>query len=299
VSTAVPLPTLSLSGILDGALRAARAHFRQLFVPVALPLALANGIFTVANQWASQRQAVGGPLVWTVFALSLAALLASKGLGSAVLTALAMHATAGRPARPARTWGWILRPRILGTVALAWLALAAGLSCCIVPGIYLGVLFGLAVPVMIEEQRFGIAALRRSAALMSYNPGRELASDPRVKGFVLSFVSWLLGYALTLLLQAPFLIVQQVLMFRELSGGGEADPTALAARLGWIQVPAAMFGTLGQTAAALYYGFGVALLYADVRRRREGSDLEAAILGISGLPPDAVWPDVPAAQATP
>jgi hypothetical protein len=298
VSTAA-LPTLSLSGILDGALRASRTHLRRLLLPVALPLALANGVFTLASNWANQQQARRPVLWFVVFAASMFALLLTKGLGSAVLTSLAVNTQAGRPASPVQAWLWVLRPRVLGTLSMAWVAIVAGLACCIAPGVYVGVLFSLAVPVMLEEGQHGIAAFRRSVRLVSYNPGRSLASDPRAKCFVLSFVSWLLGYALTLLLQAPFLIVQQVLMFRELSGGSQGDPAEMAARLTWIQVPAAMLGTLGQAAAALYFGFGITLLYSDVLRRKDGSDLEAAILALSGLPAEQVWPEPPAEPASP
>jgi hypothetical protein len=290
---AVPLSTLSLSGIIDGALRQARAHFRRLFLPVALPLSMVNGVLTLANFGATQGRMERHPMAWVIFVLSMAGILVAKALAAAVMTRAALDAVAGRPASAARALAWLLRARTLGTLLMLWAAVAAGLVCCLAPGIYVGVIFALAVPVMAEEGLFGTAALRRSTSLLGYNPARDFFSDGRVKCFVLSFVSWLLGYALTMLLQSPFLIVQQVALFRELAAGRRGDPAQVAERVGWLQVPAAMLGTLGQVAAALYFGCGLALLYFDVRRRREGSDLEAAILSVSGLPPDAVWPPPP------
>lgn len=66
-----------------------------------------------------------------------------------------------------------------------------------------------------------------------------------------------------------------------------ADPNALLydARWLWFQVPATLLGSLAQSAVVLYLSFGMALLYFDVRRRREGDDLEAALDELGGRPP--------------
>ena len=47
-------------------------------------------------------------------------------------------------------------------------------------------------------------------------------------------------------------------------------------------MPAQFLSSLVRTAVYLYIGFGIALLFFDVRGRREGSDLRAEI--------DAVFP---------
>ena len=49
------------------------------------------------------------------------------------------------------------------------------------------------------------------------------------------------------------------------------------ARLTWFQVPSQILAMLTSTAVHLYVCFGLALLYVDVKRRREGVDLEAAV----------------------
>ena len=53
----------------------------------------------------------------------------------------------------------------------------------------------------------------------------------------------------------------------------------------WLQLPGALVGGMAQTAVALYISFGVALLYTDLRRRSEGSDLEAAIDALAPAAP--------------
>jgi hypothetical protein len=67
------------------------------------------------------------------------------------------------------------------------------------------------------------------------------------------------------------------MMFRSIAAGEQQDPAALATRLLWLQVPTAILGTLAQTATTLYVSFGVALLFFDIKARREGADLESLL----------------------
>jgi hypothetical protein len=174
-------------------------------------------------------------------------------------------------------WRAMFRLRAVGTLTLMWLAFFLGLIFCVLPGLYAGIVFGLTIPVMVEERLFGVSALARSSELLRHNPRRDVGDDPRLKLFVLSLVGVLLAYALSVVVQAPFLVAQQVLLFRGIAAGQRADPNALAAQMYWLQVPTAILGALAQVATQLYVSFGVALLFFDIKGRKEGADLEAAL----------------------
>jgi hypothetical protein len=130
--------------------------------------------------------------------------------------------------------------------------------------------------------------MQRSGDLTSYNPQRDWGSDPRVKVFLVIFVAWICSYIASVVVQLPVLSVQWIYMWREMAAGRRPDPTALMLKLTWLQVPSQMLGMLVHTAVNLYVSVGLALLYFDVRRRREGADLEA---GIAALEPPPAAPE--------
>jgi hypothetical protein len=287
VSTALPpAQPLPFRLLLDEAVRQTRHHFKRIYPAVAIPLALLAGLLPIA-QWLMFRSfpTEGGtsPRPWEMiqgvaaFWLAMMVWMAVYYLSYAVLLGAAVDAVAQRPISMGRTWLSMLRPRILGTLMLAAAAIALGACCCVVPGIYLGLLFSFTVPVLVDEGLFGPAAMRRSAELTRYNPQHSLDADPRFKVFVIVFVGFLLGYAISILVQLPMIVVQQVMIAREVAGGRRVDPATLMARMSLLQVPAQMLGMLVNTTVHLYVSFGLALLYVDVKRRREGSDLEAAV----------------------
>src|SRR5262249_12771987 len=136
------------------------------------------------------------------FLAFMAAVVAFLAVYSACYMALltaAADAHHGRGVRIARAWAFVFPPAVIGTVVLGLGAAALASMCCVLPGVYVSLVFGLAGPVMIEEGRFGSGALSRSAALMGWNPGGRFAADPRVKMFLLVFAGMLLGYAANLL----------------------------------------------------------------------------------------------------
>jgi len=281
-----PAQPLPFRLLLDDAVRQTRRHFRRIYPAVAIPLALTAGLVPLA-QWlffrtftsagrsgpspgAMIRGVVGFWLVMLVF-------IAVYWLGYLVLFASAVDALAQRPISMGGTWRQMLRPRVFGTVLLATVVTGLGFLLCILPGIYLGLLFSLTLPVIVDDRLFGTAAMRRSAELTRYNPQGALDADPRFKVFVIVFVGTLLGYVIGTVVQLPMIVFQQILMLRETAGGRQMDPTAVMMRLTWLQVPSQILSMLTNTAVHLYVCFGLALLYVDVKRRREGVDLEAAV----------------------
>jgi hypothetical protein len=189
----------------------------------------------------------------------------------------AVDAVAGRPASMGDAFRRAVRPQYWLTQLLAGVGAFLGAMCCLIPGIHVMLLWAVAVPVMAEEGLFHSTALGRSAELMRHNPQGGIGNAPRFKFFLLAFVGMLLQYIANLVVQMPFMILQQVLMFRSMSGGQRPDPARLFEQMIWVSVPSQAIGMAVQMAIELYLAFGVALLYFDCRARREGSDLEAAL----------------------
>jgi len=286
---AQPLP---LRLLIDEAVRQSRRHFRELFPAVGIPLALAGGLLPLAQRPYFQlmnrpeaRVNLGQTFAGLGFLMLASFLfLLVYGLGYAVLLAGATDAVAGREISMKRAWLTTVKPRSFFTLLLCWIIFAFGFACCILPGVYLGLLWSLVVPVMVEEGLRGPSALRRSGELTSYNPQRDLGSDPRVKVFLVVFVAYIAAYLVSILVQLPLLGVQWVYMWREIAAGRQPDTASLMLKLTWLQVPSQMLGMLVQTAVHLYVSVGLALLYFDIRRRKEGTDLEAAIAALGETP---------------
>jgi hypothetical protein len=283
---AQPLP---LRLLIDEAARHSRRHFRALFPPVGIPLALAGGLMPLAQRPYFEvvgQTTAGHPdpvqalaSVGLMLAASILFVLA-YGVGYSVMLAGAVDAVAGREIRMAQAWRTVLSPRFLGTLALCWIVFLFGFACCVLPGLYVGLLWSFVVPVMVEEGRRGGGAIGRSGELTSYNPQRDWGADPRVKVFLVGFVAYLAAYLVSIVVQLPLLSVQWIYMWREMAAGRRPDPAALLLKLTWLQVPSQMLGMLVQTAVHLYVCVGIALLYFDVRRRKEGDDLEAALAAL-------------------
>jgi hypothetical protein len=286
MSTAPSLPQpIPFRFLLDEAVRHARRHFKKMYPAVAFPVALLGGAIPLAQAFVFGRMAGGDPsagfgstiVAMTVFVGVMLIWLAAYYLGYAALFVAAVDALANRPVSMKRAWVFVLRPRVFGTLILTTLAFALGAMLCVLPGIYLGLIFALTIPVMAEEGLFGTAAMRRSAELTRYNPQRDLDADPRFKVFVVVFVGTLLGWLVGMLVELPMMAIQQVLMWREVAGGRQPDPQRLMATMAWVQVPSQMLSMLVQTAFHFYVCFGLVLLFFDVKGRKEGLDLETAI----------------------
>jgi hypothetical protein len=288
--------------LLDEAARRTRRHFRQLFPAVAVPLALVYGAFGVLNvYWTRTAVGVGeaadpgavfgmcGALI-----LLLAVLILVQTLTYGAAGAAAVDAVAGRPVSMGLRWRFVLRPSVLFTLFGVSLAVGAGMIVCLFPGVYLLLLLGFVLPVMAEERRTLGDAFRRSSELARYNPQGRLGSSPMIKVLVLLFVGYVLSYVVSYLVQMPFTLAQMGLMFRDVVAGRDPGETMLTSGWQWLQVPGVVLGGVASAAVLIYVSLGMALLYFDVRGRREGQDLEAAldaILAPAGPRTPGVAPD--------
>lgn len=270
--------------LLDQAMAWTRRHLRTLVLPFGTALALLNGLLAAVQAgWLHSMAGAGDEAGLVLLGGCLLPLLAFAVLFAtwfvfAALCAAATDAVAGREPSAAGTVRRLLAPPRLGTVFLTGLLTGLSYLCCLLPLLYVGPLLALAVPAMTEEGVVGGRALERTVRLTRHNPGRRFLANPLVKAFVLFVVAVLISILLSLATSLPFQIVQQWMTFRE---AGAIDGTGLPpVWVFWIQVPAAVISAYISTAAWLYAAFGLALLYFDTRKRKEGMDIEEAMLAI-------------------
>ena len=273
-----PMPILLL---LDEALRLTRAHLRSIFPAVALPVAVIATLAGVVQAVDVQSVFKGGTpspfMFWTPQVLIAAGLLLLLSVAAyAAGQVAALDALAGRPVSMGRAWRFAVHPFVWVTLALSFLADLVALLLCVVPVFFVAPLLAFAIPVMVEERRFGPGALSRSAELALFNPSRRLMEHPIVKVLLLMVVSTLISYLAGLLVALPFQLPMFIDLFRKALTGSQ-DVTSVVSRWIWLQIPATFLSSLARTAIYIYTAFGMALLYGDVRSRKEGIDLRPEI----------------------
>jgi hypothetical protein len=275
--------------LLDEAMRRTRRHFRAIFPAVAIPLAVlaaATGILQALWFKDLTGEAMANPFMsFHTIVLALVQGLVA-GIGVVALQKAAVDATAGRPVDMKEAWRFAVRPQVLGTFILQFLAVVVSALVCCVPFLFVAPLLSLTGVAMAEEKIFGLNALSRSAALTLYNPQRAFLDAPIVKAFVLIFLVLVLTYAVSILVTLPFQIPMLVSIFRDSATGKDPAQTLESmSKWLWIQIPGQVLQILTTMAVSLYSAFGSALLFFDIRGRKEGSDLAAEIHSVFGPAP--------------
>lgn len=273
--------------LLDEAMDWTRRHLRSFVLPYGTVLAVLNALLAAAQAGWMQSlygaesggevdvlSAFGGCLVPL---LTLAVLAMTWFLFSAMCAA-ATDAVAGRATSASAALRFVLALPRFGTLLLTGLLTGVSYMCCIVPILYVGPMLSLTVPAMVEEGVVGSAAISRTVQLTHHNPGKRFVSNPLVKALVLFVVASLISVLLSLATSMPFQIAQQWMTLREAGAvGGSGMPPLWVF---WIQVPAAILSAYVSTAAWLYAAFGLALLYFETRKRKEGIDIEEAMTAL-------------------
>ncbi|MFG2426168.1 glycerophosphoryl diester phosphodiesterase membrane domain-containing protein [Streptomyces sp. NPDC048590] len=208
---------------------------------------------------------------------------------ASVLTVVVSRSVLGRPATLSETWSEA-RPRILpllGLTLLLSLMSAAIMAVGLVPGLAVGgtagtvleflgslaslvvvlwlmIRFTLAAPALMLERQSVLAALRRSAKLVSGNWWRT---------FGILALTYLLVIVMTLIITIPFGAAAIALDGDGLSGILNGDTTSF----GWPFLIVTGIGEVIVSTLAYPFTAGVtALLYIDQRIRREALDLDLA-----------------------
>ncbi|MBX3025945.1 hypothetical protein KF840_13645 [bacterium] len=234
---------MSVGEILDTGFRLLRNHFGPLVAIAAIaygPLGVLQlALVRVTGGGHGQAGAMLAPLLVVVGLMMLVVFVAFPLASTAMTMALGdlyvgRSSSAGQALR--QSWG-ILLP-VVGTGLLSSVLIGLGMLLLVLPGIWLVFAYWVSTQVMVIERIFGMAALRRSSALMKGNKGR---------GFVIGFVA--------------------MMLMSVVSSG------ATWALNAWPSVNAIASTIVGIVTYAFLYAVNV-VFYFDVRCRREAFDLE-------------------------
>lgn len=280
------LDLVPLRMVLDRAWPSARKHLRQTFWPLSLPLVLIGVIAAFAQvRWLGEIGGLepGSVPDFSVFLVLIAVGLVAGvlyGLSYSVLLVVAMNATVGRRIDIRRGWEFVLRPANFLTLLACGLATVASFMLCLAPAIFVLPVVSLVLPIMAIEGRTGTAAIARSLELASFNPSRRLLQYPWVQMAGVLFAGWAIATALSTAVQLPFIVLQQFLLVRDLIQGQSADIARTMSQQIWIQLPAQVLAAFATVIGWQYVAFATCRLFLEIRRRREGQDIELALVMI-------------------
>jgi uncharacterized membrane protein len=210
----------------------------------------------LSKAWATTGTAAVGALM--VFVLGLVALVLGVALmyGVAVplttgaLTIIVADRATGGNAGVGQAFGLLFRR--LGKLLSAWipafLLVVLGLFCLVIPGLVLGFLFVFVTPVVLLENVGGMAALKRSVALVKANVGQVF-----VMGLIFAAIRILSRITAHLFIPSSALFL-----------GSLVEDALLI-----VLMPVPIMGTV--------------LLYLDIRRQADGLDEQGLRAGIDGL----------------
>ncbi|MGK5533947.1 DUF7544 domain-containing protein [Streptomyces sp. URMC 129] len=306
----IPLRPLGIGEILDGAVSTARAHWRTV-LSIALGIAIVTELISAVamHTWIGDSSGIAAlednpnptdeqirdALVDLTALMSVTGVVALLGsvLATAMLTVVVSRAVLGREvtigeawadsrSRLARLLGLVLLVPLIAILAVTLPVLAAALTglvpLVVVAGaggaalaIWLWVRFSLAAPALMLERQGVVAALRRSAKLVTGSWWRVFG----VQVLVLLLITVVGG-----IIEIPTSILAGIAAGNGADSFYEGSTTDLT----WTYLAVAGVGSVISGTITLPIGAGVvALLYIDQRIRREALDLELArAAGVDG-----------------
>ncbi len=266
------LRPLSTGELLDRTFSLYRSHFGLFIGIFALPhlVVLAFQCIGVALQAGGNQIAnLFITFVWGIGALFLTVIVSAASQAATVVAVSDVHLDrpSGVKASFERIKGQIAG--VIGVSMLVGLGVMAGAIALIVPGILLALMWSLAVPVKVLEDKGVTDAMSRSSDLTKGDRGRI-------------FVIWLLIIVLTI---AVTLLIDWPVQWAALHSGttaGRVSPAWQVASLAADFVSRCLVGPLGAIAFAL--------VYYDERVRKEAFDLQLMMTTIDA----ATIPNSPA-----
>lgn len=309
----IPLRPLGIGEILDGAVATARAHWRTVLA-ISLGVAVViQVISTIATRvWLNDSSGLAalennpeptteeiedafGDLFAYVSLTGLAALLGTL-LATALLTVVVSRAVLGRSVTLPEAWQ-DARPRLPRLLGLSLLVCLIVVLVIVVPillaaltgyatlvvfaalgglllAVWLSVRYSLAAPALMLERRGVTHAMRRSWKLVD-------RSWWRVFGILLLIL--LLMVVVSSIVELPVSVIAAVVSGEGVSSVLDGTVTGTS----WSYLAITGVGSVISSTITLPLGAGVvALLYIDLRIRREALDLELARAAGVGSPQD-------------
>ncbi|MEP7020958.1 MAG: hypothetical protein ABI808_09920 [Pseudonocardiales bacterium] len=252
----VPLRPLGVADILDGSFRALRRNPRAIFGPAAViavvQVALISGLQLAASQFLSvvQLQLLGTLVISAVLGTAL------SGFIAVVVTqdVLGVKVTAREVL--ARLRGRILA--LFGLAVVITVLEGLGLLAFLVVGVWLWGMWAVAVPAMVVERTTIRGALSRS---------RQLTAGLFWRVWGIRALGYLLVSVLNLIVSIPFLALASAVTSSSFLPDANSGSSVVYTLI--IAVGSVLSTTL---TAPIRAGID-ALLYVDLRTRREGLDI--------------------------
>ena len=251
------LRPLSTGELLDRTFSLYRSHFGLFVAIFAIPhlVVLAYQFLQLAVTRPDTRVPnVLANLLWVFGAWFLGLVMASTSQAAAVIAVSEFHLN--RSASVADSFNRI-KGHILGVMGISmivWIGVWAGLVALLVPGILLLIIWCVAIPAKVLENKGVFAAMSRSVDLTKNDWGRI---------FVIGLLIFVLRYGIPATLQAPLIYVI----------AASARAGARSAILGW-QITSLVAGFIGESLVGALGTIAVSLLYYDERVRKEAFDLQ-------------------------
>ncbi len=282
----IPLRPLAVGEILDGAIQCVRANPKIMLglsavvvtisqlISFGLTAAFAQNLNSLDVETASPEDVLGslGGLVGASLIGTLITALAQVILAG-VLTVVVSRAVLGNTTTLSEAWTQ-LRPRLLSLVAVSLLVFVLsflGLFLCLLPGVFLYVMWWLAGPALILERGGVTTSMRRSWTLVRGSWWRT---------FLIVVLTVVLTAVIAGIVAVPFGFI-----------GGFGQFTGSGTEIGTISTLSLFGSTLGAivggTLTAPFTAAVTVLLYIDRRMRLEGLDLELARAAAAQPVPDS------------
>jgi len=270
------LRPLSTGELLDRTFFLYRSHF-ALFVGIfAIPYLAVLAYQCIGISFQSPTPQLAQALLnlaWAMGAL-LVSLVASAAAQAATIIAVS-HVYLDRPASVSdsfsRVKGEILP--VIGLSLVVGIAVFFGLILLIVPGVLLGLMWALAVPAKVLENKGVFDAMSRSS---------ELTQGSRGRIFVVGLLIVALSFGVSAVLQSPVFIVAGLKAFK---GGTQA----LGA--GW-QVASQVATFISQCLVGPVGTIAFSLVYYDQRVRKEAFDLQLMMTTLDGTALPSTAPQI-------
>ncbi|MGI5501101.1 hypothetical protein [Lentzea sp. CA-135723] len=276
----IPLRPLAVGEIIDGAIKTMRSHPKLIIGAAAVVAAVTQilgllvqlpflddltAVVTLDPNTTTQQEAVDqatGALVGFLSGslITVVLLLFGTVFLSGFITVVVGHAVLGKPVTFAQAWEEF-KPRLLpllGATLLSGLVITIGLVLCIIPGVWLWVMFALVTPALVLE-RCGVGT--------AFGRSRKLVEGAWWRTFGILLLTVIIGAVIGWIVSLPFEAIGLAV-----SGGFSNDPTAVlnAGYLVFVTIGAIISSTI-----TLPFSSAVTvLLYVDRRMRSEGMDIE-------------------------
>ena len=281
------LELVPFAQLADRVIRPTLRCFKSMVWPVALPLVGALTLMTGVQKTLLQAAQTGTfdtefgvGLVATAFAVL--ALIGWSMVSTWAISIVAVDLLQGQPISFWRGLRRAFEPRVFLTMLRVIAIVVLAILLCVVPVLFVAPALFLVVPVMICENRYGMDAVRRSVELIRFNATGRWSDSGLLQAAGLLFVGYAISATVGMAVQLPFMIYQQYYIWDQTLSGQPPDMLRLTEELSYIQMPVQVVNVFAQTFGSFYWAVGAMVLYLELRRRREGQDIEAAIPRILG-----------------